>query len=51
MVTNIKASGSLWNYYTDEMDNVNDNASDSRSFRYKARITRTIEARPSQPEN
>ena len=27
-------SGSLWNYYRDEIDVINDNASDGRSFTY-----------------
>ena len=32
-------SGSLWNYYRDEVDNVNDNALDGKSFKYKTKIT------------
>ena len=31
-------SGSLWNYYWDEIDDVDDNASDSKSFEYKTKI-------------
>ena len=29
------ASVSLWNYYGDKIDNINDNPSDSKSFKYK----------------
>ena len=32
------ASGLLWNYYRDKIDNINDNASDGRSFKYKTKI-------------
>ena len=28
-------SGSLWNYYKDEIDGLDDNASDRKSFEYK----------------
>ena len=31
-------SGSLWNYYRDEIYNFNDNASDGKSFKYKTKI-------------
>ena len=31
-------SGSLWNCYRDEIDDVDDNASDSKSFEYKTKI-------------
>lgn len=41
-------SGSLQNYYTYETDDVNDNASDSTSCKYKAKIKRKTEARSSQ---
>ena len=30
--------GSLWNYYRDENEFVNDNASDGKSFVYKTKI-------------
>ena len=40
------ASGSLWNYYKDEVDEVNDNASDGTSFKYKTKITEKAEAGP-----
>ena len=30
-------SGSLWNYYRDEIDVINDNASDGRLFTYKTK--------------
>ena len=33
------ASEGLWNYYRDEVDEVNDNASDGTSFKYKTKIT------------
>ena len=31
-------SGSLCNYYRDEIDNIHDNASDGKSFIYKTKI-------------
>ena len=31
-------SGSLWNYYRGEMVDVNDNASDDKSFKYQTKI-------------
>ena len=31
-------SESLWNYYRDEIDGVDDNASDDKSFKYKTKI-------------
>ena len=31
-------SGSLWNYYRDKIDEVDDNASDGKSFEYKTKI-------------
>ena len=31
-------SRSLWKYYRDELDNINDNASDGKSFKYKTKI-------------
>ena len=42
-------SGSLWNYYRDEIDNVDDNASNGKSFKYKTKIIRETEARPDRP--
>ena len=30
-------SGNLWNYYRDEIDDVDDNASDGKSFKYETR--------------
>ena len=30
-------SGSLCNYYRGEIDNINDNASDGKSFKYKTK--------------
>ena len=35
------ASGSLWNYYTDETDDVDDNASDGKSCKYKKKVGET----------
>ena len=31
-------SGSLWNYYRDKIDNINDNVSGGKSFKYKTEI-------------
>ena len=31
-------SGSLWNYYRDKIDDVDDNASDDKSFEYKTKM-------------
>ena len=31
------ASESLWNYYRDKIDDVDDNASDAKSFKYKTK--------------
>ena len=31
--------GSLWNYYKDEIDGVDDIASQVKSFKYKTKIT------------
>ena len=42
-------SGSLWNYYRDEIDDVDNNVSDGKSFRYKTEIIGKTEARPAQP--
>ena len=49
-------SGSLWSYYSDENDDVNGNASDSKSFVYKTKIvgkTPRLQPNPdgSQPPN
>ena len=40
--------GSLRNDCRHKVDNVNDNASDSKSFKYKPKITGKTEARPAQ---
>ena len=42
-------SGCLWNYYRDEEYNVNHDASDGKSFKYKTKISEKIETRPAQP--
>ena len=31
-------SGNLWNYYRDEIEDINDNLSDGKSFKYKTKI-------------
>ena len=43
-------SGSLWNY-RHETDDVNDNASDGRSFTYKTKILGKTSERPEWPPN
>ena len=46
-------SGSLWNYYRDEIDDVGDNASNGKPFKYKSKIvgkTPEIPPRPLQPQ-
>ena len=42
-------SGGLWNYYRDKIDNVDDNAPDGKSFKYKTKIMEKSEARPDRP--
>ena len=46
------ASGRLWNYYRDEIDDVDvdDNASDSKPFEYIKKAEETLE-RPPKPKN
>ena len=39
-------SGSLSNYYRDETDDVDDNASDGKCFKYKTKIMGITPARP-----
>ena len=39
-------SGSLWNYYRDQIDNVDHNISDGKSFKYKTKIARKTPLRP-----
>ena len=43
-------SGSLWNYYRDEIDDVDDNASNGKSLKYKTRIVGKTPQRPAQPD-
>ena len=43
-------SRSLWNYYRDKIDDVDNNASDGKSFRYKTKIIGKTEARPPRPQ-
>ena len=42
-------SGRLWNYYGDEIDDVEDNASDGKSFHYKTKIVGKIPRKPDRP--
>ena len=42
---NYMTSGSVWNYNRDEIDDVDNNASDGKSFEYKTKIGKTL-ARP-----
>ena len=44
-------SGSLWNYYRDEIDDVDDNDSDVKSFKCKTKIKRKTLERPTQLGN
>ena len=44
-------SGSLWNYYRDEIDGVDDNASQDKSLEYKTKVTGKTSERPPQPGN
>ena len=39
-------SGRFWNYYRDEIDNINDNASDGKWFNYKTKIVGKTTAGP-----
>ena len=41
-------SGSLWNYYRVEIDYVDDNASDGKSFEYKTTILGKTSRRPEE---
>ena len=46
-------SESLWNCYREEIDDVDNNASDDKSFKYKTKIiekTRAWPARPAQTD-
>ena len=42
-------SGSLWNYYRDEIDDAEDDASNGKSFKYKIKVIGKTEVRPPQP--
>ena len=42
-------SGILWNYYRDEIDHVDNDASNSKSFKYKTKIIGKTEAKPPRP--
>ena len=43
--------GSLWNYYRDKIDDVDDNASDDKSFEYKTKLIGKSPKRPARPGN
>ena len=43
-------SGSLWNYYRDEIGNVDNYASDGKSFKYKRKTVGKTPERPETPE-
>ena len=38
--------GSLWNYYRDEIDGVDDNASDGKSFKHETTVVGKRTQRP-----
>ena len=42
-------SESLWNCYREEIDDVDNNASGDKSFKYKIKIIEKTEARPARP--
>ena len=42
-------SGSLWNFYRDEIDDVDDITSDGKSLKHKAKIVGNTPKRPKQP--
>ena len=44
-------SGSLWNYYRDEIDDVNDNVSEGKPFEYKTEIVGETPESPPKPGN
>ena len=42
----IQNSGSLWNYYRDEIDDVDNDASGGNSFNYKTKVVGNTPERP-----
>ena len=48
---NSMTSGSLWNYYRDEIVDGNDGASDGKSFKYEIKIVEKTPWSPPQLEN
>ena len=44
-------SGSLWNYYREKIDDIDDNSSDGELFNYKGKIVEEIPERPPKPGN
>ena len=45
------SSRSLWSYYRNEIDDVDDNASDGKSFEYDTKTVGKTPQRPAQPGN
>ena len=48
---NSMASGSLWNYYREEIDDEDDNTSNGKSFKYKTKIVGKTPERLPRPGN
>ena len=44
-------SGSLWNYYREKIDDIDDNSSDGELFNYKGKIVEEIPERPPKTGN
>ena len=42
-------SGNIWSYYGDKTDDVNDNTSDGKSFKYETKLVGKIPKIPEQP--
>ena len=42
-------SGSLWKYFRDEIDEIDGNTSDDKSFEYKTKLIGKTSHRPAQP--
>ena len=42
-------SGNLWNYYRDKINEVDNNASDGKSFEYKTKIVGETLEKPTKP--
>ena len=46
----LMASGSLWDCYRDEIDNIDDNTSNDKSFKCKSKIVAKIPETPGQSD-